>query len=237
MKGIILAGGKGTRLYPLTLTTPKPLVIVKGMPLLNYSVRMFVNHGVDDIKIIIRPSDREAYEKWLKSYTSSFPDTKFSFEEEPEPMGTLGYITHYLCDWIGKDDVFITNSDDIKNIDLTAMAALHKKTGAHATMALGRVDKPEEYGAVMLNGNIVTEFLEKQANPPSNLVSIGVYLLSPLALEYIEALRDRNTKYLMIENDLWPSIAKKGKLAGFLYEGKFFDCGTPERLERAAREL
>ncbi|MEK7107332.1 MAG: nucleotidyltransferase family protein [Patescibacteria group bacterium] len=237
MKGIILAGGKGTRIYPLTLTIPKPLIEVRGKPLLNYSVQMFVNHGVDDIKIIIRPRDREAYEKWLKSYSSSFTLAKFSFEEEPEPMGTLGYIAHYLRDWIGEDDVFITNSDDIKNVDITAMAAFHKKTGAHATMALGRVDKPEEYGAVTLNGDMVAEFLEKQENPPSNLVSIGVYLLSPPASEYMETFRNGNTKFLMIEKDLWPVIAQSGKLAGFIYEGKFFDCGTPERLERAIREL
>ncbi len=89
MKGIILAAGKGMRLYPVTLKTPKPLITIKGRPLINYSVELFANHGVNEIAIIIRPSDREHYKQWYKRYTSEFPNASIIFFEENEEMGTL----------------------------------------------------------------------------------------------------------------------------------------------------
>jgi len=196
---------------------------------------MFVDHGIDNIKIIIRSSDLSEYKKWLDIYSDSFLNTNISFEEEFEPMGTLGYIINHLYDWIHNEDVFITNSDDIKIPDLTAMRAFQKKNNMLATVVLTEIDNPEEYGVASLNNGVVTGFFEKEKNPLSNLISTGVYLISPVVWDMNFYTKEK--KNLMIENDLLPHLVKEKKLGGFLYKGPFFDCGTPARLEKAIKEV
>jgi mannose-1-phosphate guanylyltransferase/phosphomannomutase len=238
-KGIILAGGKGTRLHPITLEVPKPLITVKKKPLINYSIETFARHGIKDIKVIIKPADREDYRKWTKVYGEDFAaeDIAVDVVEEAEPMGTFGFIAHHLADWVGEDDIFITNSDDIKDVDLTTMQAAHKKTGAAATIALTEVDAPEDYGVVILEGTAIKKFLEKQKNPPGNIISIGMYVLSPKALGYASALVEKGQKFIMIEKDIFPVMAADGTLQGFMHRGKFYDCGTLEKWERMIQEL
>lgn len=237
MKGIILAGGEGKRLQPLMLNVPKPLVVVKGTPLVNYNLGLFARYGIHDVKIIIRPSDRKVYKQWYQKYKSSFPKVSIELVEEPEPMGTFGYFFHHLRDWMGKEDVFVTNGDDIKKIDLQKMFDFHRRANAPATLALMKMKKPDDYGAVLVKTDKITEFIEKQPNLPAGLVSAGMYIISPAALKRIATSIPREKRYLMFEKDLFPILAKGQELGGFVCRGKFFDCGTPERLEKAIREL
>lgn len=233
-KGVILAGGKGTRFHPITLEIPKPLITVKKKPLINYSIETYANHGVKDIKVIIKPADREDYRKWLKVYGDDFAAQNIVVDvtEEPEPMGTFGFIAHELASWIGEDDVFVTNSDDIKDVDLTAMQEFHKKNKAHGTIALRKVEDPSDYGAAVMEGNIVRGFLEKQKNSPSNIVSVGMYVLSPEISAYTDPLVKKGQRFIMIEKDVFPVMAKNGKLLGFMHEGRFDDCGTLEKWQK-----
>jgi NDP-sugar pyrophosphorylase family protein len=236
-KGVILAGGEGKRLHPITLEIPKPLLPVRKKPLINYSVEMFLNHGVNDIRVITRPEDREDFNKWLQKYKSDFSGAKIELVEEQKPMGTFGFVAYNLSSWVGDGDFFMTNSDDIKDVDLSAMYAFHKSSGGDATVALVHIDKPEEYGATALEGDTIVGFLEKQENPPSDLVSVGVYIFSPTVFNYVSDKVKSGVEYLMVEKDLFPQIASKRKLKGFVHTGKFFDCGTLERWERALREV
>lgn len=237
MKGVILAGGVGSRLRPVTLEIPKPLITIRKKPLINYNIDNFTKHGVHDIKIIIRPSDRPDYERWYREYKNEFPDTKINIIEESEPMGTLGYLFHHLSEWMGDDHVFVTNADDIKNVDLGTMLAFHRRSGFPATIALMNMEKPDEYGAVVLRGDTIVSFLEKKPGLAEALVSCGLYIISPAALAAVENESGKDKKFLMFEKELFPVLARDEKLGAFVCEGTFYDCGTLERWEKAIREL
>lgn len=237
MKGIILAGGEGTRLRPVTFEIPKPLITIKKKPLINYGLDLFTRHGVNDIKILIRPSDEKDYERWYREFGGDFPHAKIELVQEPLPMGTLGYFFHHLQEWANGEDVFIANGDDLVTLDLAAMHAFHRKTDGHATVALMRMEDPGDYGTVRLDGGKVTAFLEKEKNMPAGLVSAGVYVISAKALGHIGEGITKAQKFLMFEKDMFPILAAAGKLSGFVSEGTFYDCGTFERWERAIREV
>jgi len=151
-------------------------------------------------------------------------------------MGTLGYIAHRLKEWVGREHFFVTNGDDLKDVNLSDMHAFHEKGGVHATLGMVKVQNPEEGGSLLLVGHLIRGFFEKQANPPSNFISAGIYEFSPEIFSFLEDSIREKKELLMFEEDLFPKIAEAGKFQGFLFDGKFFDCGTFERWEKAIRE-
>lgn len=236
-KAIILAGGEGSRLLPLTLEIPKPLITIKKKPLINYNVDLFLRYGIENILVIIKPSHRKDYDRWLAEHEKEFSTAKIEIVEESEPMGTFGYIFNHLGGWMWGGDIFVTNGDDIKTIDLGGMAAFHARTGRAATVALMRMDKPDDYGTVLVEQDSIIEFLEKTPQAESGLVSAGMYILSLSAIEHVRPSIAKDRKVLSFEKDFFPSLAKAKKLGGFFSEGKFYDCGTFERWEQAIREV
>jgi len=237
-KALLLAGGKGSRLHPLTLELPKPLITIRKKPLINYNLELFARHGVTDMKVLIRPEDRRDYERWARECGQEFLDAGMGiqFIEEPEPMGTLGYLYNYLREWMGDENIFVSNGDEIKNIDLAAMEQFHRATGAPVTVALVVEKERKDGGFVLVRENKVAQFLEKQGMPDSNLMSAGMYLLSPSVFGADAVWIPHKKNFLMFETDLFPPLAAQGKLAGYISEGIVFDCGTFERWERAIRE-
>ena len=235
-KAIILAGGKGTRLYPVTLETPKPLLTVNRKPIINYLIELFADHGVQEIKVVIRPQDREEFGWWQSRWQKNFKNVSVSFEEETEPMGTLGYWAHQLADWTGNEPFFLTNGDELKQVDLSAMKKHHQQNKGLVTIALVQVPNPSEYGVAILNNHQIIEFLEKPANPPTNLISSGLYIVDPAAISYLSSRVKNGEKFLMIEKDLFPHLAKDGKLVAYKTQGKWYDCGNLERWEKAIKE-
>ncbi len=235
-KAIILAAGKGTRLYPVTLETPKPLLTVKRKPILNYLIEMFRKHGVHDIGVIIRPQDEEEFLWWKKRWAKELEPVATIFFHEAEPMGTFGYTAHQLRDWIGNDNFFFTNGDELKEVDLAGLEQVHREHGAHATIALVEVPNPHEYGVAVLEGNHIVEFLEKPQHPPTRFISSGLYCLSPQVFDAVKEKIKNNERFLMIEKDVFPYLAAAKKLVGYQSQGKWFDCGTPERWEKAIKE-
>ena len=236
-KGIILAGGKGQRLMPLTLTTPKPLVEVNRKPLINYNLGLFWKYGVKEVKIIIRAEDREPYAQWHHGYASQFPGTTITFVEENEPMGTFGYIAHHLAVWIGDEKVFVTNGDDIKDIDLRLMLDVHTAANLPASIALMKMEDPSDYGAVVVESGKVVGFLEKQKNMLPGPVSAGMYLIDKKTISFIKERVVPLENFLMFEKDAFPLLVENNKLHAFVCEGAFLDCGTPERLASAEQFL
>lgn len=223
-KAIILAGGKGTRLYPITYEMPKPLLMVKRKPIINYLVDLFLEYGIKDIAILINDNFKEEFFWWKKRYYAS---QEFNFSIEKEPLGTFGGL-FYLKEWIGKSPFFLTNGDELKKIDLGRMVAFHQKFSLLGTIALVRVPNPQDYGVVVCREGKIREFFEKPKNPPSNYINSGIYLLSSEILRY-----QNEPKFTMIEKEIFPKLAKEEKLAGFEFNGKWMDCGTFERLENA----
>lgn len=224
-KAIILAGGKGTRLYPITYEIPKPLLPVKKKPIINYLVELFLEQGIKEIAVLINKGFREEFDWWKKRY---YPKNEINFFEEKEPLGTFGGLWQ-LKEWIGNSSFFLTNGDELKKIDLEKMVEFHNQKSVLGTIALVEVVNPQDYGVVLCQNNgIVQEFLEKPKEPPSNYVSSGFYLFSP------EILKEHpGPKFTMVETDIFPKLAKEKKIAGFKFRGQWMDCGTFQRLENA----
>lgn len=223
-KAVILAGGKGTRLYPVTKEIAKPLLPVHRKPIINYLVNLFFEHGIEDIFVLIAENFRDDFAWWKKRY---FPQNKITFTEEKEPLGTFGGLW-YLKDELRDNDFFLTNGDELKQLNLVEMAEFHRMASGIATLALVEVPNPQDYGVVLCQSAIVTAFLEKPKDPPSKYINSGLYLLSPEIFNY-----HPGPKFSMIETDLFPKLAQEQKLAGFKFQGRWTDCGTWQRYQNA----
>lgn len=232
MKAIILAGGSGTRLRPVTLEIPKPLITVKKKPIINHLIGLFTSHGVTEPTIVIHKDHVDDFAQWRRRHADELP-RGLSIAVEPEPMGTFGYMRELRKDLT--EPFIMSNGDELKDFNLTALIAAHHANPAKpaATIALVAVPNPSEYGVAMMKGDCITSFLEKPANPPSNYISSGIYVLDPKVFQYV----DFSKNYLMIEKDVFPRLAEAGKLAGYkVSDYRWFPCDTIEKWERAIRE-
>jgi len=231
-KAVILAGGKGTRLYPITKEIPKPLLPINRKPIINYLIDLFQEQGIKEIAVLISKDFREDFEWWKKRY---FSKNNIKLVEEQKPLGTFGGL-FLLKHWLGDRPFFLTNGDELKEIDLLEMSRFHQKTRSLATIALVEVPDPQNYGVVLCQSGIIKEFLEKPQNPPSNYINSGLYLLSSDIFNHPVCAGHYEPKFLMAEIDLFPRLAKEGKLFACKFKGKWTDCGTWERYSRALKD-
>lgn len=224
MKGFILAGGAGARLYPLTLEIPKPLVTVGKIPILTYLVELYLKYGVDDIKINIQEENLQDFYKWKGLY---FPREKIDFLVEKKPSGTLTPLLK-TKNWFS-EPIVVSNGDELKELNLKKMVDFHFRKKGLTTVGLVKVEDPRVYGVAKLNEDKIIEFIEKPKNPPSPYINSGIYVLNPKIKDYFPL----NTKFAMLEIDLFPRLAKEGKLFGYKWQGKWSDCGNFNRWEKA----
>ena len=225
-KAVILAGGLGTRLFPVTKEIPKALLPVKRIPIINYLIDLFYSNGIKNIAVLIDKDFRNDFSWWKRRY---YPRKKIKIFEEKKPLGTFGGL-YYFKNWISNNPFFLSNGDELKKIDLVKMIKFHQKIKPVGTIALVRVPNPQDYGVVLCEQELVQKFLEKPKNPPSKYINSGLYLLSPEIFKY-----HPGPKFTMIEKDIFPKLAKEKKLAGFKFKGKWMDTGTWERYEVAIK--
>jgi mannose-1-phosphate guanylyltransferase len=226
-KAVILAGGLGTRLRPITNEIPKQLMPIHGKSIMEHVFDLFKKYGIKDIVLCVGyKADK------FKEY---FGDGKkfnvnITYIIEDKPMGTAGPIR--LAKEHLKDTFIVCNADELKDIDLFDMYLNHKEYGGAATIALTTVEDPSAYGVARLQGNKILEFVEKpkKEEAPSNLINSGLYIFEPEVIKYIPEGRS------MLEKDVFPNLAKDGKLYGFPFSGQWFDTGTLERYEKAMKE-
>src|SRR3954447_9438849 len=221
MQAVILVGGEGTRLRPLTSTVPKPVVPLVDRPFIVYMLEWLKRHGIDDVILscgFLATSVRNVLGDGEQL------GIRLRFVEEPEPRGTAGalkYAESFL------DERFLMlNGDVLTDIDLTAQIAQHDATAATATLALVPVHDPSNYGLVRIGeDNAVAEFLEKPSADQidTNLISAGAYVLERWVVEMIEP--DRNVS---IEREIWPRLVGDG-LFGFASSAYWLDIGPPAR--------
>jgi len=226
-KAIILAGGKGTRMKPMTNFLPKPMLRIHDKPILEHNIELLKRHGIKDIVLSIGYKGDK-----IKEY---FGDGRqfgvnISYIEEDEPMGTAGPLN--LLKGKINDTFILMNGDELKDIDLEDMFMFHKRNKGTATLALTTVEDPSMYGVAVMNGNRIRTFVEKpnKQNAPSKLISAGLYILDP------EVLKSVPEGFSMMENDVFPKLATNEKLLGYVFSGQWFDTGTPERFSLADRE-
>jgi mannose-1-phosphate guanylyltransferase len=221
VQALILAGGEGTRLRPLTTTVPKPVVPLVDRPFIAFMLEWLRGHGVDDV-IMSCGFLASGVRNVLGDGTAY--GMRIRYVEEPRPLGTGGALK--FAEPLLDDRFLMLNGDVLTDIDLSAQIAQHERLGATATLALVRVEDPANYGLVRLAGDDqVTEFLEK---PPADAIDVdtisaGAYVLEREVLDLLAPDQPAS-----IERDVFPRLVGAG-LYGRVATGYWLDIGTPER--------
>lgn len=227
MNGIISAGGKGTRLHPITLEIPKPLLTVGRRPIVQHLVDLFRTHGVKKIFVTIHHEDHSLFTRWVKEYNND--DVVLVLETER--LGTWGGIRKYLRPHHTETFV-VSNGDQLMDISITELLEAHRRTGALVTLGTVEVENPTDYGVLVseLGGKVIA-FHYKPQNPPTNFVMAGIYIAEP---EIFVLGPDKD--YLSLEEDILPLIIKLERLYECRAKGRWHDCGTFERYEYAIKD-
>jgi mannose-1-phosphate guanylyltransferase len=221
MQAVILVGGEGTRLRPLTSTVPKPVVPLVDRPFISFMLEWLCSHGIDDVIMscgFLATSVRNVLGD------GSAYGIRLRFVEEPDPRGTAGALK--FAESLLDERFLMLNGDVLTDIDLTAQIAQHDRAGAAATLALVPVEDPSAYGLVCLDDErAVTDFIEKPSADSigTDLISAGAYVLERSILELVPPGRN-----VSIEREVWPHLIGSG-LYGFPSRSYWLDIGTPER--------
>src|ERR1700726_4341804 len=221
MQAVILVGGEGTRLRPLTSTVPKPVVPLVDRPFISFMLEWLCSHGIDDVIMscgFLATSVRNVLGD------GSAYGIRLRFVEEPDPRGTAGALK--FAESLLDERFLMLNGDVLTDIDLTAQIAQHERTGANATLALLPVGDPSAFGVFCLDDEPAGAcFVEKPSadSIDTNLISAGAYVLEREILELVPPERN-----VSIEREVWPLLVGAG-LYGFPSESYWLDIGTPER--------
>jgi mannose-1-phosphate guanylyltransferase len=231
MQALVLAGGEGTRLRPLTLTQPKPAIPLVDRPLIRHTLDWLRRHGVDEVIIAcgFRAQDLRA------SLGDEVPGgPRIVYLPEPRALGTAGPVRLAADDGLLRDRFFVLNGDVLSDLDLTALAAAHADRGAIATLALYPVEDPSSYGLVRREpGGEVIGFIEKPdpAQIDTDEINAGAYVLDRDIVEMIAPGEE-----VSIEREVFPRLVGRGLYAKRL-EGYWTDIGTPERYLQATWDI
>lgn len=235
MQALILAGGKGTRLRPLTENTPKPIVPIGNEPFLLRQIESLKNAGVTDI-ILSTGYQPRAIRKVLGDGSDYGVNLKYLVE--PAPMGTAG--AYKFAEPFLHTSTIVLNGDILTDIDLSQVARQHQQTRSTATIVLTRVDNPSAYGLVETDAaNRVLRFLEKPKAEDLqkikiNTINAGIYVLEPQVLDYIPQGENHSFEY-----QLFPCLLEKQeRFHAFIAEDNYWlDIGTPQRYLQAHYDL
>jgi mannose-1-phosphate guanylyltransferase len=232
MRAVILVGGEGTRLRPLTYAVPKQMLPIAEVPLIERVLTHLVAHGINDVVLSLgyRPD----------AFIDAFPDGRcagasLAYAVEDEPLDTAGAI-RYAATIAGVDDTFLVfNGDVLSDLDITALVAFHRDRGGEATIALTPVEDPSAFGVVPTapDGRVLA-FIEKPApgTAPTNLINAGAYVLEPSVLGRIAPAGRVN-----VERVTFPALVDAEALFALASEGYWVDVGTPERYLGATADL
>jgi NDP-sugar pyrophosphorylase family protein len=225
--GVINAGGKGTRLHPITLEIPKPLLTVGRKPIIQYLVELLRTHRIHPIYITVNQDDVSLFERWKDEYKND----EVIFVIEQDRMGTWGGIRKFLSERSHSGTFVVTNGDELKEMDVTQLVAFHKKSEALVTLGTVQVDDPSNYGVIEAGPHgKVKAFHYKPQNPPTNHIMSGIYVAEP---DIFKILPDE--KVISFEEQILPTVIELGKLYECHIPGRWNDTGTFERYEQAIR--
>ncbi len=229
MQALVLAGGEGTRLRPLTLTTPKPVMPLAGRPFLSFMLDWAHSHGAEEV-ILSCGFMSEAVKAVLGDI---YDGMRLRHVTEDEPLGTAGPVRLAHDEGLLEERVLVLNGDVLTDIDLTAELEQHERTGARATLALYPVDDTSSYGVVpTADDGQVKEFIEKGGGEaPTNRINAGAYVIEREVIEAIPAGRA-----VSFEREVFPTLVGNG-LYGYDAAGYWIDIGTPERYLEATWDL
>ncbi len=229
MRAVVLVGGEGTRLRPLTYRIPKQLIPLAGVPMIERVVRHLARHGISDVVLSMGYKPSAFLERYPDGVCGGVP---ISYVVEAEPLDTGGAV-RFAATQAGIDDTFVVvNGDVISDHDVAALLDFHRESGALATIDLEPVDDPSAFGVVVTDeGGRVSAFVEKPApgTAPTNLINAGLYVLEPTVLDAIAGGRR-----VSIEREVFPLLVTREQLRARAIGGRVWvDAGTPAKLHEA----
>jgi NDP-sugar pyrophosphorylase family protein len=229
VKAVVLVGGEGTRLRPLTYGTPKPLLPIANQPFLVRQLTWMQRHGIDEVVLSLGYLP-DAFARHFAG--DRFGDLHLRYAVEDEPLGTAGAI-RFAADVAGIDERFVVcNGDVLTSLDLAELVAFHDARGAQATIHLVPVPDPSAFGVVpTYDDGEVRAFVEKPppGEAPTNWINAGTYVLEPSVLACIP--RDRNVS---IERETFPGLLEpRGRLYALARDVYWLDIGTPSKYREA----
>ncbi|MBC8364713.1 MAG: NDP-sugar synthase [Actinobacteria bacterium] len=223
MRAVVLVGGFGTRLRPLTTDLPKQMLPILDQPMIEHVVGHLSAHGVDEVVLSLGFLPDAFSDVYPDSCCAGVP---LHYAVEPEPLDTAGAIRFAAGD-AGIDETFLVlNGDVITDLDVGELVGFHLASGAEGTISLTPVDDPSRYGVVPTDADgRVTGFIEKPpaAEAPCNWINAGTYVFEPSVLQRIEP-----GCRVSVEREVFPAMADAGTLFGFRSDCYWVDTGTPE---------
>lgn len=219
MKAVVLVGGEGTRLRPLTETVPKPLLPFMNRPFLHHVLDHLARHGIEQA-VLSSPYLEPEFKSFLEERAAP---PRVSWVTEPQPLGTAGAVA-------GARDLLdgtflVLNGDVLTDLDLSALVAFHRERNAVATIALAPVDDSRPYGLVDRESDgRVLAFREKPRDPIPGTINAGTYVLEPHALDGVSPGIP-----VSIERETFPGLIERGEpVFSFVWSGYWRDLGTPQ---------
>ena len=223
MRAIVLAGGFGTRLRPLTYVIPKPALPLANKPMISRIIERLTSHGISG-GVVSTGYKAEIVEEIVLRYNNR----KVARESEPLDTGGGLKFASRLID----DEVFVAmNGDIITEAPLREIIEFHEEQSADVTILAYTIDDPRQYGVLLVDGYRILGFVEKPEKPPSNLINAGVYVMSRKVLDYIPDGK------VSLEKEVFPRIVKELKVVYYKYSGPRFDAGKPHTFLAANRRL
>lgn len=234
MRAVIIAGGSGTRLRPLTYNTPKPMVPLFGKPFLQYQIELLRDHGIKEIIINLHYLSDS-----IKSVLGDghHLGVKLYYSLEDKALGTAGAVKN-AEEFFDDEPMLVFNGDILTDIDLSAVLRTHKETRARATLTLIRVEDPTAFGLVMMDGGRITRFLEKPSMDEArslnvDTVNAGIYVLDPDVFRYVP----KNEAY-SFERGLFPLLLQLDeRMSGHVADNYWLDIGSPLKYMQAHTDV
>ena len=227
---ILLVGGLGTRLQPLTNQIPKPMLPVAGIPFTEHQIVKARASGITEI-VLATSYLAEVFEPYFGNGERFGIEISYAVEESA--LGTGGAIAHAAKQLKKSGPVVILNGDVLSSHDLSAQIAFHSSHAADVTLFLTEVSDARAFGVVELDGDRVLTFNEKMDNPPTNIINAGCYIFNRNIIDSMPTDR-----VVSVERETFPELLREGKsLFGFVDNSYWLDIGTPTALLKATREL
>ena len=232
MRAVVLVGGFGTRLQPLTLDTPKQMLPIVGKPMIEHVVEHLSKHGITEVVLSLGFAPDVFQATYPDGYCDEVP---IHYAIEPEPLDTAGAIRFAAESANIKETFLVLNGDVLTDLDVKKLVDFHKETRAEASIHLIPVEDPSRYGVVPTDqSGRVTGFIEKPlpGESPTNWINAGTYVLEPSVLEQIPS-----NQRVSVEKETFPALAAKSQLFAFQSETYWIDTGTPATYLQAQMDL
>jgi mannose-1-phosphate guanylyltransferase len=229
-EAVVLVGGKGTRLRPLTLSAPKPMLPTAGVPFLTHLLSRIREAGMTHV-VLGTSYKAEVFQEHFGDGSALGLELEYVVEDVPlDTAGAIRNVAHKLRE----RDVVVFNGDILSGVDLRAVVDTHRKAEADVTLHLVRVDDPRRFGCVPTDDDgRVTAFLEKTENPPTNQINAGCYVFRREVIEGIPAGRP-----VSVERETFPGLLAAGaRLQGYVDASYWLDLGTPAAFVQGSADL